>query len=84
MFLTLSVTDEDHYQGNINAPVELVEYGDYQCPYCQKAYPIVKKLQKRYSQNLKFVFRNFPLTNIHPYARLAALGSEAAAKQGKF
>jgi protein-disulfide isomerase len=62
----------------------LVEYGDYQCPYCGAAYPIVKKVQKELGAKLRFVFRNFPITNAHPYAEWAAETAEAASVQGKF
>ncbi|SPF43346.1 Protein-disulfide isomerase [Syntrophobacter sp. SbD1] len=62
----------------------LVEYGDYQCPYCGAAYPVVKRLQKTLGKKLRFVFRNFPLTQAHPYALIAAEAAEAAALQGKF
>ena len=61
-----------------------MEYGDYQCPYCGAAYPVVKRLQKRLGKKLRFVFRNFPLTQAHPYALIAAEAAEAAALQGKF
>jgi len=62
----------------------LVEYGDYQCPYCGEAYPVVKRLQKELGKRLRFVFRNFPLSQAHPYALVAAEAAEAAALQGKF
>lgn len=62
----------------------LVEYGDYQCPYCGAAYPIVKKVQRDLGKELRFVFRNFPITNAHPQAQWAAETAEAAAAQGKF
>jgi protein-disulfide isomerase len=62
----------------------LVEYGDYQCPYCGAAYPIVKQIQKELGTRLRFVFRNFPLTASHPEAEWAAETAEAAAAQGKF
>jgi protein-disulfide isomerase len=62
----------------------LLEYGDYQCPYCGAAYPIVKRVQKELGAKLRFVFRNFPITNAHPYAQWAAETAEAAAAQGKF
>ncbi|MDR2954489.1 MAG: DsbA family protein, partial [Prevotella sp.] len=75
---------DDHVQGKPNAPVELIEYGDYQCPYCGKAYYIIKDIQEKMGDNLKFVFRNFPLTDLHEYALHAALASEAAGLQGKF
>ena len=78
------VTEKDHIQGNLNAPIELVEYGDYQCPHCGRAYPIIKNIQEKLGSKLKFVFRNFPLTEIHPDAFNAALATEAAALQKKF
>jgi len=79
-----TVSDKDHIQGNQNAPIELVEYGDYQCPHCGRAYPILKNIQEKMGKNLKFVFRNFPLSEIHPNAFNAALAAEAAALQQKF
>src|SRR6202044_1590923 len=82
--LKVPVTTEDHAQGPANAPVTLVEYGDYECPYCGQAYPIVKELQKLEGKSLRFVFRNFPLAQVHPHAVHAAYAAEAAAKQGKF
>jgi len=78
------VSARDHAEGPAEAPVTLVEYGDYQCPYCRLAYPVVKKLQKKLGSKLRFVFRNFPLTQAHPYAMIAAEAAEAAALQGKF
>lgn len=74
----------DHVQGNPSAMVELVEYGDYQCPYCQRAYPIIKRMQREFGEDLKFVFRNFPLTNMHSQAMQAAIATEAAARQGLY
>jgi protein-disulfide isomerase len=82
--LKKAVTDMDHIQGNADAPIELVEYGDYQCPYCGHAYPILKNIQKKLGNNLKFVFRNFPLSEIHPNALNSAVSSEAAGLQHKF
>ena len=76
--------DRDHIQGPPDAPVTLVEYGDYQCPYCGAAYPIVKELQARLGEGLRFVFRNFPITTSHPRAEQAAEAAEAAAAQGRF
>jgi protein-disulfide isomerase len=75
---------KDHAQGPASAPITLVEYGDYECPYCGEAYPALKKVQKRMGNNLRFVFRNFPLTQMHPYAFAAAEAAEAAGAQGKF
>jgi len=82
--LTLPVGDRDHTQGDADSPVTLVEYGDYQCPYCGRAYPIVKAVQKHFGKRLRFVFRNFPLSEIHPHAADAAAAAEAAAERGKF
>jgi len=82
--MDLKITEKDHMQGNPEAPVELVEYGDYQCPYCKEAYYIVKEIQKNLRSDLKFVFRNFPLSEMHPYALHAALAAEAAGAQDKF
>ncbi|MCB0692530.1 MAG: DsbA family protein [Saprospiraceae bacterium] len=78
------VNDNDHIAGDPNAKITLVEYGDYQCPYCGRAYPIVKKLQEDFKSDLRFVFRNFPLTQIHEYAFEAAESAELADKYGKF
>jgi protein-disulfide isomerase len=82
--LTPSVSEHDHAAGGTDAPLTLVEYGDYQCPYCGAAYPVVKRVQKALGAKLRFVFRNFPLTQSHPYALVAAEAAEAAALQGKF
>jgi protein-disulfide isomerase len=82
--LTLPVSASDHAEGPADSPLTLVEYGDYQCPYCGAAYPVVKRLQKTLGKKLRFVFRNFPLTQAHPYALIAAEAAEAAALQSKF
>ena len=82
--LTQPVSARDHAEGPADAPLVLVEYGDYQCPYCGAAYPVVKRLQKKLGKKLRFVFRNFPLTQAHPYALIAAEAAEAAELQGKF
>ncbi len=82
--LAMPVSQRDHQQGPATAPVTLVEYGDYECPYCGEAYPIVKEIQRRLGDRLRFVFRNFPLTQSHPHAQHAAEAAEAAAAQGKF
>jgi protein-disulfide isomerase len=84
MALRTPVSERDHLEGNPAAPIELVEYGDYQCPYCQKAYPLIKRLQRDFGDQLKLVFRNFPLAKIHPEAQRAAVASEAADRQGQF
>ena len=82
--LVLPVGERDHSQGSTDARIVLVEYGDYQCPYCGAAYPVVKQIQKELGQRLRFIFRNFPLTNMHPQAHWAAESAEAASAQGKF
>jgi protein-disulfide isomerase len=79
-----SVNSTDHIDGNPFAPLELVEYGDYECPYCGRAYPIVKSIQEQLGPDIKFVFRNFPLAKIHPNAKAAAIATEAAGLQNKF
>jgi len=80
----LPVPDRDHIQGPIDAPIALVEYGDYECPYCGEAYPIVKAIQERLGDRLCFAFRNFPLVNSHLHAEHAAETAEAAGAQGRF
>ncbi len=82
--LSVPVGDDDYSQGSKDAKITLVEYGDYECPYCGKAYPIVKKIQAEMGDDLKFVFRNFPITQSHPHALHAAEAAEIAGKQGKF
>jgi len=83
--LTMPVTeDRDHIQGPADAAVTLVQYGDYECPYCGAAYPIIKEVVARMGRRLRFVFRNFPITTSHPHAEQAAEAAEAAATQGKF
>jgi protein-disulfide isomerase len=82
--LALPVGARDHIQGSPRASVTLLEYGDYECPYCGAAYPIVKEVQKRMGGELRFVFRNFPLANMHPHATLAAEAAEAVGALGKF
>jgi protein-disulfide isomerase len=82
--LALPVNERDHLQGPADAPVTLVEYGDFECPYCAAAHVIIKKGQEIMGDRLRFVFRHFPLTQIHPYAETAAEASEAAGAQGKF
>lgn len=78
------VTDDDHKEGLSSAPLELLQYGDYQCPTCGLAFYAIKKVQLALGDNLKFVFRNFPLTEIHPNAQNAALSAEAAGLQHQF
>lgn len=82
--LTLPVGTRDHAQGPDDADVTLVEYGDYQCPDCRRAHPVVKAVQERFGARLRFVFRNFPLSEAHPNAAGAAAAAEAAGAQGAF
>jgi NhaA family Na+:H+ antiporter len=82
--LTPAVSKRDHIEGAPAARFELVEYGDYECPYCAKARGAVQELRRRLGDDLKFTFRNFPLTEIHPRALAAARAAEAADRQGKF
>ncbi len=82
--LSVPVSAKDHLQGDPSEGCVLVEYGDYQCPSCGMAYPIVKRLQKHFGKRLAFVFRNFPLSQIHPWAEPAAEAAEFAGDQGKF
>jgi protein-disulfide isomerase len=83
--LVLPVSEErDHIQGPADAAVTLVEYGDYECPYCGAAYPIVKEVQAQMGERLRFVFRNFPIATSHPHAEQAAEAAEAADAQGEF
>ncbi|MES1221587.1 MAG: thioredoxin domain-containing protein [Bacteroidota bacterium] len=84
MSLHTKVSSTDQKQGNNNAGITFVEYGDYECPHCGDAYPVVKKLQRHFGDDLLFVFRNFPLGEIHPYAAEVACAAEAAGVQGKF
>jgi protein-disulfide isomerase len=84
MSLKIPVSTTDHVQGNLDADLVIVEYGDYQCPYCGAAYPVLKKLLKKFSREVKFVFRNFPLSEMHEYALSAAIAAEAASLQDKF
>jgi protein-disulfide isomerase len=83
--LTLPVIrGRDHIQGPDTAPITMVEYGEYECPFCGQAYYIIKQVQERLGDNLRFVFRNFPLTQIHPNAQNAAEAAESAGAQNKF
>jgi protein-disulfide isomerase len=82
--LKIPVTSDDHIQGPEDAEVTLVEYGDYECPHCGQAYPIVKRIQKHFGKRLRFVFRNFPLRQAHPHAEAAAETAEFAGVHGKF
>ncbi len=82
--LSVPVNSEDHKQGQEDAVCVLVEYGDYECPTCGDAYPIVKRLQKHFGKRLLLVFRNFPLSQMHPHAESAAETAEFAGSNDKF
>lgn len=77
-------TPTNHVEGQGKSGVTLVEYGDYQCPYCEQYYPIVKQVAAEFNDQIKFQFRNFPLVSIHQNAFAGARAAEAAAAQGKF
>ena len=78
------VTDRDHALGPADAPVTIVEYGDYECPDCLNFVPVIAEVRRRMGERLRFVFRHFPRNNIHPHASTAAEVAEAAGEQGKF
>ncbi len=82
--LKVPVGPADHASGDEQAAVTLVEYGDYECPHCGHAHPIVQRVRKHFGSSLRFVFRNFPLTQIHPHAEMAAEAAEFAATKGRF
>ncbi len=83
-FAVTNVTADDHVLGQLDAPVTVLEYGDYECPYCRGAARDVREMLARYPDSVRFVFRNFPITQLHPHAEQAAEAAEAAAAQGKF
>src|SRR4051812_41556866 len=82
--LAVPVSKRDHFQGRFNAPSTLLEYGDYECPACGAAHPLTKAIQTAMQDQLRFVFRNFPLRNVHPHSEHAAEAAEAAAAQENF
>jgi protein-disulfide isomerase len=82
--LTLPTAGRDHIRGPIDAPIKLLEYGDFECPFCGQAYPVVRKIQRKLGDSLCFAFRHFPLTNVHPHSEHAAEAAEAANAQGRF
>jgi protein-disulfide isomerase len=82
--LQIAVNEQDHIAGMRDAAVVLVQYGDFECPYCGQAYPIIKAAQAALGARLAFVFRYFPLVDIHPHAAQAAEAAEAAAAQDAF
>lgn len=82
--LAVPVSDRDPAQGPADAPVTLIEYGDYECPHCGAVRPIVREVQRQLGDRLRFVFRNFPVTTVHRHAMRAAEAAETAAAQGRF
>ena len=82
--LTKPVTQHDHLRGRMDAPMTLVEYGDYECPACGAAYPLTEALVEELGDDLRFVYRHFPLANVHPHAEHAAEAAEAAGAQKRY
>src|SRR4051812_3803083 len=82
--LALPVGAEDHVQGSADAPVTLVEYGDFECPYSSEAATVVADLRDAYGDRLRYVFRHFPLSELHEFAEISAQAAEAAGAQGEF
>ena len=82
--LVLPVSERDHIRGPVTAPITLLEYGDYECPYCGAAHPAVQEIRRRMENRLRFVFRHFPIASVHSHAEPAAETAEAAGAQGKF
>lgn len=80
----LPITDADHVRGGEHAAVTLVEFGDYECPGCGEAYLVIKRIESEMGDALRFVFRHFPYSRLHPHAELAAQAAEAAGAQGSF
>src|SRR4051812_19675522 len=82
--LRTPIGPHDHVQGPADAPVTLVEYGDFECPHCAHAHEFIKNIQKQLGKQLRFAYRHFPLTQMHPFAESAAECSEFAGEHGKF
>ena len=78
------ITADDHLRGNVNASIDIIEYSDFQCPYCLRHEDTINQLLADYGDKIRFAYRHFPLTSIHPEAQKAAEASECAAEQGKF
>lgn len=74
----------DHAQGSSEAPVTIIEYGDFECPYCGRTYPLLKRLREELGDQIRLIYRHFPLNSVHPHASVAAQAAEAAGAQGKF
>ena len=82
--LRVPITSRDHVKGSPWATITLVEFGDYQCPFCGRAFWELQQIERQFARDLRFVFRNFPLVDQHPEAMIAAQAAEAAAAQGRF
>ena len=82
--LTVPVSARDHIAGSPDAPLQLLEYGDYECPFCGMAYPVVEAVRQTLADRLCFAFRHFPIVNAHPHALRAAEAAEGAGAQGRF
>jgi protein-disulfide isomerase len=80
--LTPEVGPDDHAHGPADAPVTLVEYGDYECPHCGRAYRVVQQVLRELGDQVRFVFRNFPLSEVHPHAQVAAEAAESVGARG--
>ena len=83
-FTAPRITDHDHVRGPADAPVTILEYGDFECPYCRGAFRDVRLLVDQHPAEIRFVFRNFPIPELHPHAEQAAEAAEAAAAQGSY
>lgn len=83
-FLSRPVSDRDHIAGPLDAPVTLVEYGDYECPHCGRAFPLLEDIRVLLKDSLRFVFRHYPINLSHTHAQMAAEVAEAAGAQGRF
>src|SRR6266403_2470973 len=81
---TLPLAGRDHIQGPVDAPIALLEYGDYECSVCGEFYPVIKAIQDRLADELCFAYRHFPLSNMHPHSVHAADAAAAAGAQGAF
>jgi len=84
MSLAVPIDRNDHVLGPEDAPVSMVEYGDFECPHCAAAHSMLKRVRQRMASRLRFAYRHMPLTQVHPNAELAAEAAEAAGAQGKF
>src|ERR1700738_177738 len=82
--LSVPVGENDHIRGPLDASVTLVEYGDFECPYCGMAYPAVEEVLQKRPNTVRLAYRHFPITNVHPHAELAAETAEAAGVRGRF